>query len=1062
MKIFSRALLAFILAATAAPLAKADLTIVSGNVYDVGKYSLSNDSALWDKNHKEYLGPNGDGSMNDSAMCWAAASANVIQYWQDTYGSFAKEGTVTGYNDDKYSSATGTGSLKVYDEILRNWTNMGGTAMNVYSWWMQGATLTGPGGRYYPSGSALLDQTTGGNYIAVFGSNRTKPVYPSLDGAPFFSAKIDDGGRQERTLPFETVQAALIEAFKQDGQAVSLDIMPVGGYSGHSITCWGYESELNAENELVITSLILSDSDDKKYGTFIVNLIKGEDGNAYIDTDRKNSDYHGNHTLKDVVYITTPLTATTSEEVAKPRSSQTAITTLDSPVTDSCQLTQSVSTSSTVIIGGGYYEGSQTTAAVAFTSSQGAHITIQNSNPGNSPQLKIGDGAMALLYGGLTINGSGSGTKGGILTDGHLYIHGGAVNVENCVSTDSGGGIYATDFDGEGIRATTYVEIKNSGNINISANTSRTQKKDAYSFYHAGGGGIAAVDSVSVRNSGDVTMTGNKAEGLNVSGGAAFVNFNTIISDSKAVTISNNTVTSSEGCTSYGGGLAGMYITVEGNESVNFTKNSANITNENGKSWREIEDGHNVYDGGAKAAGGAIAIHPYVDVSYYDAFWNPVGVPTKLILDGNGGVTFNGNSISATYTGNQPPSSYSVVEQSCYARGGAVYLGNQILSNDSVSGTEASISNNAGDIAFTSNKASGASTQLNDAEAQGGAIYISKGSRLAMDNNTGNVSFSSNSVEAKTAQGGAIYNDGQLSISGNMQVSFENNKAIDGEGDHIYNAKGAVAEITNNQNVSFVSEKQSTVSNKGDLYLSSAKDCSISFHNTSLETKENGVSYLGTDVNGNLGSSTLLFSNSSLANMSMQAKAATAELKNLKVSATEIMGEEKNKTTIQGLDIESTAVLQIQMLTMKSDVGVSANSTTMHQVVIDLTGKDYYEVSMDNGTCYVYDITDMMQGALTLNNVTFKAADSKGDLGDYISKGNAIAFNFGSDTNIQGAEAVTLDIGSLESRYLTSMNGAVYFAGENVTPPDINVPEPATGILALTALAGLAGRRRRK
>lgn len=80
--------------------AVADVTIASGNVYDVGKYSYRTVSGL-------------PQAYNDTAMCWAAAASNVIQYWQDTYGRYAAQGTPQGANDTVYTQPAGTGALAV-------------------------------------------------------------------------------------------------------------------------------------------------------------------------------------------------------------------------------------------------------------------------------------------------------------------------------------------------------------------------------------------------------------------------------------------------------------------------------------------------------------------------------------------------------------------------------------------------------------------------------------------------------------------------------------------------------------------------------------------------------------------------------------------------------------------------------------------------------------------------------------------------------------------------------------------------------------------------------------
>ena len=72
MKILSRSLLALLLLTSALPSAQAAVTMVSGNIYDVGKLTYSQDERL--DFDGTYIG-----DVDDSPMCWAAAAANVIQ-----------------------------------------------------------------------------------------------------------------------------------------------------------------------------------------------------------------------------------------------------------------------------------------------------------------------------------------------------------------------------------------------------------------------------------------------------------------------------------------------------------------------------------------------------------------------------------------------------------------------------------------------------------------------------------------------------------------------------------------------------------------------------------------------------------------------------------------------------------------------------------------------------------------------------------------------------------------------------------------------------------------------
>ncbi len=1018
--------------------ANAALTVVSGNVYDVGKYSLSQD---------EWIGYLED--TNDSNMCWAAAASNVIQYWQDTYykqGSAVPNGVIP----FGYSSPNGSGCLQVYKEFVTKWRNTGGTAMNAFSWWLQGVKPGGLNGNYYPDTSSLDDpsQEFGGYYTGMFGVATNQPAYPNTSyedkKVPFYSAKMSVKEGEEIRPKFADVQNAIQKAFEHDAQAVVLDLKPLTG-TGHSISCWGYETDADGN----ITTLILSDSDDRKYGTFMVNLTENEDGYACIGTDRSRSDYHGNHAIADVVFINTP------QESSTPRSEQADISSLASAVTSSGRLSKSATTPNNVIIGGGTYSGSNVVQAVLFTSADDANISIDGG------QMQIKDGAMALLYGGLTVKKtSGS----GVVADGHLYVHGGAVNIEGCKSNESGGGIQATNTYGEELYAIAYVEMKGAGDVNLSYNTSSTQARQdlgsgIYEYYNAGGGAVYSADSLSIRDSGKVTIESNKAEGYNVHGGGTFAQFNTIIDGNGDVSVSGNSTASENGYLSYGGGIAGMYIDVSKNKTVDFSGNSVSVTNEDARGWIGTMGDYNVYQGGATAAGGAIAVHPFSQLSYYDWQSRLIPVPTTLNMDDNSSVSFEGNGISVQYTGDISKE-YGINNQPCSAHGGAVYLGYDVVDNAYI-GTEASISRNQGNVSFSKNSAASLATITKEDNAQGGAVYISTASALTIDSNEGQVSFTENSVTGTVAQGGAIYNAGILKITNNGGVEFSDNTAA--EGSHIYNAMGAMAEIAWNDSVRFSAEnaQNSTVVNKGIMYLAAGEGKSIEFHNTTLDTTE-GILYLGNDASGKEHATTLSFTgNSAATNVSSLSGIAT-ELSGLSLSLNSISSKMSgDKVPVDNLNVSTDTDLVVNGLVLGSNVQLAetdkAHALTLSNVVVDLADTKYtVQENERGGKNYIFDLQSMLSGNITLSGITFDASSFLEPL-DFVNK-DSVCMMFGD------VEFMQKEGSSITLAYVgwSTQDGGYVMDGSNVYfGAYFEVPEPATGTLSLLALTLLAARRRR-
>lgn len=1056
--------LSVLLALVGAWAAQAGLTIVSGNVYDVGKYTKSDDWTMLPK--------------DDRFMCWAAAAANVIQYWQDTYIDCADEGKTVpnGYAVDQYYLPAGTGSLQVYDYIVDKWYNSGGNPINVFQWWFQGAYHF-PSGlilnqRYYTSGSSLKNDTveSAGFFTDVFGASVLNNVFPSLEGVTFNSARIrynkdKETPTEESTPTLDYLQDFIKQAFTREGQAVALSMVAENG-DAHAITCWGYE-----EHDGVITDLILSDSDDKKYGTFMVSLSGYTDSetgltSATLHTNRYNSWYYGKYTIVDATYIDTP------EKIRQDPENRPTITQIDNGTVDiSCTLKDSVNSNESIVIGGGIHE-----APIVFVTEAGAAISIQGVGVTSSPLMTVEDGAMALLYGGLSIKGNGNNSGGGVTTKGHLYIHGGDVTVTDCQSDNPGAGIYAppqditddyfTDIDGKGLSATSFVEIKGAGAVNISSNKSEFYAYDEYTgkYYLSGGAGISAEDSFAILNSGSVQLSSNELTGCNVCGGATFANFDTAIEGNGDVTMGSNKVQSS-GFRAYGGAVAGMFLHVNGNEDVSFSGNSVSLTN---AELREIDTSMTIpgYQGGACTGGGAIAAVRVIEgISYLDPRTLEETYPNiTLNIDGNQSVSFIENSVSSRYDGDHR-GEYNPTIEPCQAQGGAVYLGNFTTSKGKTIGTLASISKNSGDVLFSMNTATAYSSKIRDDVAQGGAIYVSKESSMSIDSNEGLVAFSGNSVTGTTAQGGGIYNAGKLAITRNDAVEFSNNTAK--EGSHIFNDAEGVAEIAWNDKVLFTADTAagSTVVNKGEMYLAAGQGQEIQFHNTVLDTTQ-GTLTVGCDTAGTAHATTLTFTTGNTGERTdVSTRGGVAvELRGLSLSVDNIAGGQG--VYLNGVAVATNTNLVVKDMTIGTDMlleeGSAEHLLTLNNVKIDLGDASASLTSTLNdkgGKDYVFDLRGMLSGAITLNDVVFDVDALLGQDIDFINK-DRVCMMFGDVTYFpKTMEKTTISmVGSGgTSVYCEVVDGGnVYFGGY------FEVPEPATGTLSLLALCALSVRRRRK
>ena len=1053
--------LSVLLALAGTLLSQAAVTVVSGNVYDVGKYYLGRDNSLW--LFGEYFGP-----YEDGAMCWAASAANIIQHWQDTYSDFADPGKTVpnGTQVNNYIYPRGTGELKVYEQILKDWKMGSGVPYNAISLWMQGATAKGAGGRYYPSGASLEKQDTGGYYKQLFGSGASvMPVYPSLTNAPFYSLQIAKFGRESTSPQLTDIRATLAKAFEVQGQAVSLLVQGVGSDSGHAITCWGYETDEKG----VITSLILSDSDDRKFGTFIVNLSEAADRTATIQTDRYNSWYHGDYAIKDVVYITTPEKTSVQigdkpagTAVAYERAPQAEIEDLDNPVTQSGCLTKAVSTGTHVTIGGGT-DDHGADVAVVFTTADDAAISIHDDTD-EGALLTVADGGMALLYGGLNLQGGKANSAQGAEVLGHLYVHGGDVEVAACKAYEHAGaalhgGVLEpdpdafVDVDTDGLYATSYIEVRHAGSVSIHDNASEVSS-DTF----IGGGAVSAEDSFSFRDNESVVINDNSIRGNFVYGGGAFAHMEATLSGNTELEMSGNKALASS-CIAEGGALAAMFTNVCDNESVKFASNLAQAYDSGEFAYMDPATGAVIR--GAHASGGAVS------VTFPSALSDNLGnftIPAELHMDGNGGISFSDNKAEASLSDSQ--------FNDAYASGGALYVGNLLRQTGEPVGAVASISNNTGGVTFGDNRALADSYRLQkwggDANgvARGGAAYVAQNASLSIDSNKGGVTFSKNSaVGSEVSQGGGIYNAGELKITNNDVVTFSNNTAD--EGSHIFNDAEGVAEIAWNDKVLFTADTAagSTVVNKGEMYLAAGQGKEIQFHNTTLDTTQ-GTLTLGSDASGNKNNTTLAFT----AGVSAATPAARtavsgleADLSGLSLSVASIAGAtgQDEDVYLKNVAVSTNTALKVENMTLGTNVQLAESSAghtlTLSNVVIDLSGASPTPTSTANdqgGLDYVFDLRGMLSGSITMSKVTFDAAGTGIDFKDT----DRVCMMFGDVTTFQDTQAISMvGTGVSPETYAQVIDGGnVYFGGY------FEVPEPTTGTLSLLALCALSARRRRK
>ena len=465
--------------------ASADV-IGKGVCYDLGKAYYSTDATLDDKRDKSY--------------CWAAGASNIIQYWQDTYYNTkdASKDVPTGTNAT-YGSPMGTMYLNVYQEAYKNGVGdnfSGGYPRYLLDWWMTGKQEPNhllSGGGYYTNVFGSGTSATG-TFYATFKEEEKPDAVCVGENPQAFRGVVEKsslGVPGNNEAKWKDLSAFIIAAFSVQGRSLAVDINTT-----HIITCWGYEA--NAEG--LVTSLILSDSDDAAFGTFRAQIYIGDTDAAdygyntwvsqgqrlMITTDDQSElsyslGFFGEgkkaNWLTSFSYIDTP-----TDKLA-PKVAPSSVLPLDVDVTSNVCLTENKAVlSSGVIVGDGL-------KAVVLTSERGKTLSLDGQDA-NRTGLQVKDGAMVSLFNVEIANYQNSGVE----SIGKTYFHDGEVSIHD----------NATEGDGGAVKNTNYLEFMDCERVSITGNTSEGQ-----------GGAISntAGSTVSIRGNKEVEFSGNKATG---------------------------------------------------------------------------------------------------------------------------------------------------------------------------------------------------------------------------------------------------------------------------------------------------------------------------------------------------------------------------------------------------------------------------------------------------------------------------------------------------------------------------------------------------------------------
>ena len=211
----------------------------------------------------------GNGTLNgDINMCWAAASANMIQWWQDRYvakGNTLPSTAVNGAGTVYVAAAGRKYELALMDMYHSQWNNDKGChTTESIPWYFEGVNY----GQTATAGSQAYPLTAGGYWTSVWSS-----VYPylyheysymfgwytNLYTAEYTAYEHWGNGSSLTGVQRHKKFSDFIVQFIGRGIASMAVTLNSNGGLNHATTVWGYEMDNSTG---LVTRLWITDSDD--------------------------------------------------------------------------------------------------------------------------------------------------------------------------------------------------------------------------------------------------------------------------------------------------------------------------------------------------------------------------------------------------------------------------------------------------------------------------------------------------------------------------------------------------------------------------------------------------------------------------------------------------------------------------------------------------------------------------------------------------------------------------------------------------------------------------------
>lgn len=209
----------------------------------------------------------------DVNMCWAAASANIIQWWQDRYvaaGNTLPSTAITGagtksYNGTKYNLAI----MEAYRDLWNN--SRGGQVSHGIAWYFEGRNIMK---EMKENLAQPLNDNDGGYYSSIWENQILPNTYHEYDyviipGTLEYNDLISDefnnysiwgnGSGLSGNASLKKFSDLVVEFIDRGMTSLTVALAANLGSIHHATTLWGYEID-NATG--ILTKVWLTDSDD--------------------------------------------------------------------------------------------------------------------------------------------------------------------------------------------------------------------------------------------------------------------------------------------------------------------------------------------------------------------------------------------------------------------------------------------------------------------------------------------------------------------------------------------------------------------------------------------------------------------------------------------------------------------------------------------------------------------------------------------------------------------------------------------------------------------------------